>query len=83
MRKYKLVPVEPTAAMMFAWVRAVNGSHNEYIAMLSASPPASQDEMLVEQVAEAIWKCKYGPGNRMAAERIARAVLKLLEGGER
>lgn len=90
--KWKIVPVDPTEEMINAgenkdrpaaeysgYSMEYADCERHYAAMLAASPKASEDEALVENVAEAIWKCKYGPGNRMAAERIARAVLKMLE----
>ncbi len=91
--KWKLVPVEPTEEMedalwvaMFEEPREVSPlAYAGITAMLAASPPASQDEELVEKVARAAyraWDCHHAHAREEWRE-VARAVLKMLEGRPR
>lgn len=82
--RWKLVPVEPTEEMLDA-CDFVSGSWDDhedvYSTAVAAAPKASQDEELVEKVAKAIMFDAESRGG-ISPMNAARAVLKMLEGGE-
>lgn len=79
MRKYKLVPVEPTEEMVDAaedYMEFIDTTGEVWDAMLAAAPPASQDEELVSRLAAVLTAIDPETDHMRDA---ARAVLKMLE----
>lgn len=81
MSGWKIVPVVPTGEMIYEGFVESADPQDVWQPMLDAAPRASEDEALVEKVAEVI----YGASeydifvNVKSALPLARAVIKMLE----